>query len=65
MTVTTIVRQIRAVLENERGLETLEYAVFAAAFLVIVAGAVTLLSSDISAAYTDIGQFISSEGASM
>jgi len=65
MTVTTIVRQIRAVLTDERGLETLEYAVFAAAFLVIVAGAVTLMSADISAAYTDIGNFISSQGAAM
>ena len=60
-----IAEKIRAALKSERGLETLEYAVFAAAFLVIVAGAVTLMSADISAAYTDIGNFISSQGGKM
>ena len=60
-----IALQLRAVFKDERGLETLEYAVFAAAFLVIIAGAVALLSGDIATAYSDIGQYIQGQAAKM
>ena len=38
---------------------------FAAAFLVIIAGAVALLSGDIATAYSDIGAYISNQAAAM
>ncbi len=63
--VNMIAERLRALLKDERGLETLEYAVFAAAFLVIIAGAVALLSADISTAYTDIGSFIQTQAGNM
>jgi Flp pilus assembly pilin Flp len=60
-----LMRRLRAVIRDERGLETLEYAVFAAAFLVIIAGAVALLSTDIATAYSDIGNFIQTQAGNM
>jgi Flp pilus assembly pilin Flp len=60
-----VIQKLRAVVRDERGLETLEYAVFAAAFLVIIAGAVALLSGDIATAYSDIGVFIKNQAAAM
>ena len=57
--------ELRALIRDKKGLESLEYAVFAVAFLVIIGGGIALLSTDLSTAYADIGNFISSKAAAM
>ena len=56
---------LRAAVNDRRGLETLEYAVFAAAFLSVIAGVMSLFTPGISGTYTDIGVFISNIGSGM
>ena len=58
-------RILRAVRSDERGLETLEYAVFAVAFVVIIGGVVAGLSGNLTTAYGDIGNWISGQAAEM
>jgi Flp pilus assembly pilin Flp len=60
-----IVLRLRALLKDKRGLETLEYAVFAAAFLGVIAAAVALLSGDLSSAYGSIGDFIKNSASNV
>jgi Flp pilus assembly pilin Flp len=60
-----IALQLRAALKDKRGLETLEYAVFAAAFLGVIAAAVALLSGDLSSAYGSIGTYIKTSAAAI
>ena len=60
-----VAQQLRAVLKDKKGLESLEYAVFAVAFLVII-GAVTLaMSSTLSGAYSDIGHWLLANAAAL
>jgi len=56
---------VRAATRDRRGLETLEYAVFAASFLFVIAAAVSSLSGNVKAAYTDVGVFVLNQGAKM
>ena len=58
-------RIVRAIRRDERGLETLEYAVFAVAFVVIIGGVVGTLSGSLTAAYNDIGNWIMGQAADM
>jgi Flp pilus assembly pilin Flp len=51
--------------KDNRGLENLEYAVFAASFLFFVAGAANLLKSNVNTAYNDIGQFVLKQASKM
>jgi Flp pilus assembly pilin Flp len=60
-----IALRLRAALKDKRGLETLEYAVFAAAFLGVIAAAVALLSGDLSSAYGSIGNYIKTSAAAI
>ena len=60
-----IALRLRAALKDKRGLETLEYAVFAAAFLGVIAAAVLLLSGDLKTAYGSIGNFIAQSAANV
>jgi Flp pilus assembly pilin Flp len=61
----TILARIHAAIKDRRGLETLEYAVFAASFLLFVAGAVNLLKGNVNTAYSDIGQFVLKQASKM
>jgi len=58
-------QQLRAVIKDKKGLESLEYAVFAVAFLVIINGVVIALSSTLSTAYSDIGSWITTTAGAM
>jgi hypothetical protein len=53
-----LIDHLRALIQDKKALETLEYAVFAAAFLIMVTGAVALLAPSMSSAYADIGTYI-------
>ena len=44
MPIWSILRRLRAVLKDNKGLETLEYAVFAASFLFFIAAGVSALT---------------------
>jgi len=60
-----LAQQLRAVIEDKKGLESLEYAVFAVAFLVIIGGVVIALSGAMSTAYSDIGHWLTTTAAAM
>ena len=57
--------RLRALMGDQKGLETLEYAVFAVAFVVIIGGVVAALSGDLTTAYTDIGHWIAGQAEDM
>ena len=56
---------LRAVRGDTRGLETLEYAVFAVAFVVVIGTVVAGLSGNLTNAYNDIGNWISAQASGM
>ena len=56
--VRAVAQQLRAVIKDKKGLESLEYAVFAVAFLVIIGGVIVALSGALSTTYSDIGNWI-------
>jgi Flp pilus assembly pilin Flp len=56
--VRAVAQQVRAVIKDKKGLESLEYAVFAVAFLVIIGGIIVALNSAMSTTYSDIGNWI-------
>ena len=58
-------RLLRAAMSDNRGLESLEYAVFAVAFVVIIGGVVSALAGDLGTAYSDIGNWIAGQAAAM
>ena len=58
-------QKFRAVITDEKGMETLEYAVFAVAFLVIIAGVVAALGGTLGTAYSDIGNWIAAKANAM
>ena len=60
-----LTQQLRAVIEDKKGLESLEYAVFAVAFLVIISGVVVALSTTLATAYSDIGNWIVARAGAM
>ena len=60
-----LARVLRGVRNDSRGLETLEYAVFAVAFVVIIGGVVAGLSGNLTTAYGDIGNWISGQASKM
>src|SRR5437588_710343 len=60
-----VAQYLRAVIKDEKGLESLEYAVFAVAFLVIISGVVVALSGTLSTAYSDIGNWIATRAGAM
>jgi len=57
--------KLRALVADKKGLETLEYAVFAVAFVVVIGGIVSALSGNLTTAFGDIGNWISGQAADM
>jgi len=60
-----LVHCLVAAINDRRGLETLEYAVFGVAFVGLIVGGVALLGADMSAAYTGIGTYIQNQVGQM
>jgi Flp pilus assembly pilin Flp len=60
-----IVARMVGVGNDNRGLETLEYAVFAAAFLAVIAGVFSVFAPGISSTYSTIGAFVSNTANGM
>ena len=58
-------RQLLVVANDKKGLESLEYAVFAVAFLVIIGAVTVALSSSLSSAYSDIGNWLLTTAAAL
>lgn len=58
-------QHFRAVMKDEKGLESLEYTVFALAFLVIIGGIELMLSSTLATAYSDIGNWLTAQAAAI
>jgi Flp pilus assembly pilin Flp len=56
-------RILQILFADKKGTEALEYAVFAIAFLVIIAGVVAALSGNLSGAYTSIASWMNSTAA--
>jgi len=57
--------KLRGLMADKKGLETLEYAVFAVAFVVVIGGIVSALSGQLTTAYGDIGNWISGQAKLM
>jgi Flp pilus assembly pilin Flp len=63
--INTVRRKLSALFGDKKGLETLEYAVFAVAFLVVIVSVTTALSSNLSSAYSSIGNWIKTQAGNM
>jgi Flp pilus assembly pilin Flp len=60
-----LVERLRAIIKDQRGMESLEYTVFAGAFLFIILASVVGISGNLSTAYTAIGDYLTSQAASI
>jgi Flp pilus assembly pilin Flp len=60
-----IMDPVRAVIKDGRGLESLEYAVFAGALLVMVAASIAGLLGNVETAYSEVGAFIAAHAAQL
>jgi len=58
-------KSLRAAITDRRGMEALEYATFAAAFLVLIAATVSGILGDIQSAYDAIGAYILAHAGSL
>jgi pilus assembly protein Flp/PilA len=53
-----VILQIASVIQGRKGVTALEYGILAAVIVVAVAGAATVLGSDISSAFSTLGDKI-------
>jgi len=60
-----LVSALRALTADKKGLETLEYTVFAVAFVVVISGVVAALSTQETAAYHSIGNWMAGQAKQM
>ena len=58
-------RMLGSVAKDRHGLETLEYAVFAVAFVIAIGGVVGQLKTTMTTAYSDIGTWIATQATKM
>ena len=61
----TTIGVFRSALRDKRGLETLEYAVFAVLFVIAIGGFVAALSPGVRTTYGDLGNWIVAQAAAL
>ncbi|HKM64510.1 MAG TPA: hypothetical protein VJY39_18655 [Acidisphaera sp.] len=57
--------KLRSLIADRKGLETLEYAMFAVGYLVVISGVVATLRTGLTTAYGNIGTWIVGQASKM